>query len=232
MKKLDIQEEIFDRYVDDETEGLAALEPGVKFEGGKLVIDKDKVEEDKRKADDLRTFEVLKEIGNSIFDCIQFTIDVPSLNENGRLPVLDLNLRVVNNQFEHEFFEKPCTSETVISYTSAHSRKMKMSVLVEEGVRRLKNHSRGLDWEKSRQFMETRKLRRSGYPETMRHEVIKAAVDRFEKMCREEDQGIQPIHRPRSWKEEERRRPKEMERTTGHQTRSHPLLSSTQQPAT
>ena len=62
-----------------------------------MVIDKDKVEEDKRKADDLRTFEVLKEIGNSIFDCIQFTIDVPSLNENGRLLVLDLNLRVGNN---------------------------------------------------------------------------------------------------------------------------------------
>ena len=85
LRKLDIQEEIFDRYVDDETEGLAALEPGVKFEGGKLVIDEDKVEEDKAKADDLRTFEVLKDIGNSIFDCIQFTIDVPSLNENGRL---------------------------------------------------------------------------------------------------------------------------------------------------
>ena len=67
-----------------------------------------------------------------------------------------------------------------------------MSVLVEEGVRRLRNHSRGLDWEKSRQVMENwcRKLRNSGYPETMRHEVIKAAVDRFEKMCHEEDQGI------------------------------------------
>ena len=84
---------------------------------------------------DQRTFELLKDIGNSIFECIQFTIDVPSLNENGKLPVLDLNLRVVNDQFEHEFFEKPCTSETVIPYTSAHSRKMKMSVLVEEGVR-------------------------------------------------------------------------------------------------
>ena len=133
----------------------------------------------------------MKDIGNSIFDCIQFTIDVPSLNENGRLPVLDLNLRVANNKFEHEFFQKPCTSEIVIPYTSAHSRKMKMSVLVEEGVRRLRNHSRGLEWERSRQVMEewSRKLRRSGYPETMRHEVIKASVDRYEKMCLEEDDG-------------------------------------------
>ena len=65
------------------------------------------------------------------------------------LPVLDLNLKVVNGRFEHGFFEKPCTSETVIPYTSAHSRKMKMSVLVEEGVRRLRNHSRELEWERS-----------------------------------------------------------------------------------
>ena len=222
LRKLDIQEEIFDRYVDDETEGLAAIDPGVRFEDGKLVMDEDKVEEDETKADDQRTFEVLKDIGNSIFECIQFTIDVPSLNENGRLPVLDLNLRVINNQFEHEFFEKPCTSEIVIPYTSAHSRKMKMSVLVEEGVRRLRNHTRGLEWERSRQVMEdwSRKLRRSGYPATMRHEVIKAAVDRYERMCVEEDEGVRPIHRPRSWKEKERRREKELKRTNWHQSKA------------
>ena len=104
LRKLDIQEEIFDRYVDEETEGLAAIDPGVRFEGGKLVRNEEKIEEDEGKAEDVRTFEILKDIGNSIFECIQFTIDVPSLNENGRLPVLDLNLRVVNDQLEHEFF--------------------------------------------------------------------------------------------------------------------------------
>ena len=93
----------------------------------------------------------------------------------------------------------------VIPYTSAHSRKMKMSVLVEEGVRRLRNHTRGLEWVRSSQVMEewSRKLRRSGYPETMRHEVIKASVDRFEKICQEEDDGTRPIHQPRSWREVE-----------------------------
>ena len=71
----------------------------------------------------------------------------------------------------------------MIPYTSAHSRKMKMAVLVEEGLR---NHTRGLEWERSRKVMEdwSRKLRRSGYPATMRHEVIKAAVDRYERRMR------------------------------------------------
>ena len=222
LRKLDIQGEIFDRYVDDELEGLAAVDPGVRFEGGELVMDEDRVEEDQLLAADERTFRLLKDIGNSIFDCIQFTIDVPSLNENGKLPVLDVNLEVVDGKIEHGFFKKPCTSEIVIPYTSAHSRKMKLSVLVEEGLRRLRNHSRGLEWERSRKVMEdwSRKLRRSGYPATMRHEVIKAAVDKYEKMCMEEDEGVRPIHRPRSWKEKERRREKELKRTNWHQSKA------------
>ena len=138
LKKLDIREEIFDRYVDDELEGLAAVEPGVRFEEGKLIVKEDKIEEDRLLEADERTFRLLRDIGNSIFKCIQFTIDVPSLNENGRLPVLDLNVEVVDGKIKHGFFQKPCTSEIVIPFNSAHSRKMKMSVLVEEGVRRLR----------------------------------------------------------------------------------------------
>ena len=76
--------------------------------------------------------------------------------------MLDVNLEVVGGKIEHEFFKKPCISEVVIPYTSAHSRKMKMAVLVEEGLR---NHTRGLEWERSRKVMEdwSRKLWRSGH---------------------------------------------------------------------
>ena len=59
-----------------------------------------------------------------------------------------------NGSIEHGHFEKACSSEVVIPYTSAHSRKMKMSIMVEEGVRRLRNAARGLDWERSRAVME------------------------------------------------------------------------------
>ena len=75
----------------------------------------------------------------------------------------------MNNQIFHEFYEKPCASKMVIPYKSAHSRKMKMAVLVEEVVRRMRNASRGLDAEVTRRVMAewSRKLRRSGYPETV-----------------------------------------------------------------
>ncbi len=113
---------------------------------------------------------------------------------------------VKDNQLTHEHYEKPCAAKMVIPFSSAHSRKMKMAVLVEEGVRRLRNTARGLDEEKRRSVMEkwSKKLRRSGYPATWRHEVIKAAYEKFDKMCEDEDNGVRPIHRPREWKERER----------------------------
>ena len=109
---------------------------------------------------------------------------------------MDLNLKVVNGRFEHGFFEKPCTSETVIPYTSAHSRKMKMSVLVEEGVRRLRNHSRELEWERSRQVMEdwSRKLRKSGYPATMRREEEGKGVEEVKLAPEQGKAGVCPSH--------------------------------------
>ena len=71
-----------------------------------------------------------------------------------------------------------------------------MAVLVEEGLRRLRNTSRGLDWERSRVVMEkwSQKLRRSGYPKTMRHQVIKTSLQKWDKLCEEEDAGIRPVH--------------------------------------
>ena len=37
IKRLKLEHELFKRYVDDETESLAAVDPGVRFVGGKLV---------------------------------------------------------------------------------------------------------------------------------------------------------------------------------------------------
>ena len=63
----------------------------------------------------------------------------------------------------------------------------------------------------------SRKLQRSGYPFTVRHEVIKTACEKWERMCQEEDRGGRPIHRPREWKKKERRLEKEKKRSNWHQ---------------
>ena len=219
LEKLELKNELFETYVDDTTDVIAAVDPGVRFDGEKLVRHDELVEVDKTVPEDKRTMEVLKDIANTIYDCVQFTVDCPSNNDSGKVPVLDLNVYIRGDQIVHEFYEKPCASKMVIPYSSAHSKKMKMAVLVEEGLRRLRNTSRGLEQEESRRVMAiwSRKLKRSGYPATVRHEVIKTACEKWEKMCNDEDSGGRPIFRPRGWKKEERRLQKERKATNWHQ---------------
>ena len=133
LNELGLKNELFEGYVDDTTDVLVAVDPGVKFDGEKLVKDNDKVEEDEQIPEDKRTMEILKDIANTIYKCVQFTVDCPSKYLDGKVPVLDLQVYTRNNQIYHEFYEKPCASKMVIPYKSAHSRRMKMTVLVEEG---------------------------------------------------------------------------------------------------
>ena len=66
-------------------------------------------------------------------------------------------------------------------------------------------------WNEKRGVMEdwARKLRTSGYPATTRHQVIKEAVKKYEKICVVEDEGGRPVHRAREWQQAARRLDKE-----------------------
>jgi hypothetical protein len=121
---------------------------------------------------------------------------------------------------KYQFYEKPCSNKFVIPYHSAHSNKMKMSVIVEEGLRRMRNCSRGMDFEVRREVMErwSRKLQRSGYPATVRHQAIREAIDKFERICKVEDAGGRPIRRAREWQKSARRLDKEMNAVSWHKT--------------
>ena len=141
LKELEIRNEVFEVYVDDTTDVLAAIDPGVRFDGERLVKHEELVDDDKKIPEDKRTLNLLKDIANTIYDCVQFTVDCPSSHQEEKVPVLDLKVYSKDDQILHEFYEKPCASKMVIPYQSAHSRKMKMAVLVEEGVRRLRNAS-------------------------------------------------------------------------------------------
>ena len=119
---------------------------------------------------------------------------------------------------KYQFYEKPCASKFAIPSNSAHSSKMKKAVLVEEGLRRMRNCSRGMDGHVVRTVMGrwAKKLQRSGYPQTVRHQVIKEAVDKYENMCEVEDAGGRQVHRARKWQKAARRLEKERKVSTWH----------------
>ena len=55
----------------------------------------------------------------------------------------------------------------------------------------------------------------------MRHEVIKTDCEKYDRMCEEEDKGGRPVHRPREWREKERRREKELKLSNWHKTKKN-----------
>ena len=129
--------------------------------------------------DDKRTFEELRNIANTIYQCARFTTDTPSSHEEEMCPILDLQVAIgVDGLICCKFFSKPCANKIFIPDKSADSKQIKMTVLVEEGLRRLRNCSRGMEWSERRMVMEewARKLRRSVYSETIRHQVVKEAI--------------------------------------------------------
>ena len=181
LKNLKIELDLYKRFVDDITPALVSLDPGVRFEGDKMRVKHELVESEQTLTGDMRTMVELAKIAGTIYECLDFTSDCPSTQGEGKVPVLDLQLYVSEHgKLLHEFYEKPVVCKSVIPYKSAHILRMKKAVMVEEGLRRLRNHSRGMDWQASRGCMEkwARKLKKSGYPETFRHQVIKAAVDK------------------------------------------------------
>ena len=79
------------------------------------------IEEGDQISDDERTMKILADITNTIYKCVQLTVDYPSNNEDKMVPVLDLKVAVNENKLVHEFYEKPCAAKMVIPSSSTHS---------------------------------------------------------------------------------------------------------------
>ena len=83
-------------------------------------------------------------------------------------------------------------------------------------MRRLRNTKREIPWERKTEILSefSHKLMVSGYNERFRYDVIKSAVEGYDKQCRWADAGTVPLHRPRDFDEENRRKKKLMSKTS------------------
>ena len=191
-KKAGINIHLYKRYVDDTFVVLKSINKGWKYDpnSGKLVFQPEL--ENSQTPDDLYTFLVLQEIANSINVDIQMDADIASNHQDGHLPVLDLELKVVDNKVKYLFYSKPCSSPFTILYRSALSAKQKRETLLQEGLRRLRNCS--IDTEVNivseimSQYMY--QLHISGYDLKFRHTILKGILDRREKLNQNVANGI------------------------------------------
>ena len=186
---IDVQTNLYERYVDDINIMLKKVTPGARYVDGRLVITKESIDIDQGKKDDEITFEFIKTVGNSIHRSIQLEVDVPSNYEDGKLPILDLKVwigQVENNVYKviHEHYTKEIASKYVIDQKSAMSMQQKRPILTQMCLKVLLNNSEYLDEIKKKEKVEffMRRMQASGYNSKMRYEILKSAMNAYDKI--------------------------------------------------
>ena len=121
LKSFNINLYLYKRYVDDINLAMEAIGKEYEYHDGELKIRSAQKQTNEIENDDKRTFEIIQEIGNDIHHSIQLTTDVPSNNEDGKVPILDLKCWIEKRHTEnsakhiilHEHYIKEVSSKTV-----------------------------------------------------------------------------------------------------------------------
>ena len=127
------------------------------------------------------------------------------------MPILDMKMAINSkNEVVYCFYRKPQSNKFTMMARSALPDRVKRSTMSNEALRRLLCCSSNLEDDKKVKVMEdfARMLRRSGYSEKFRFEVISDALRGHQKMKKREEEGGQPVDRPRDfgWEEEKEKR--------------------------
>ena len=205
-RKLEWDLHMMRRYVDDSNSVTDIMPPGARFNNGKVVIKNEFVEDDKKIAPDKRTAMVIQEVANSLFPFIQMEIDCPSMNETKKVPILDLQVSVVNNKVEYQHYRKPCASFLTTLAKSAMPYKAKKVSLVQEVVRIHRNTSRRLPEDVRNTSLSefSFRLKESGYNCKERLSIIQRGTEAYHKQVKRDEEGTCPLYRPKDYQSEER----------------------------
>ena len=213
LEELGINIIIYERFKDDITIVAEALERGSKLMGDKIIKDEEKKKLDSLKEDEEISMEIIQEVAESIDDIVKFTVDLPSKHENGKIAILDIEAKInkdEGNRIEYEFYEKPSKNKRVILENSALPFKQKRTILTQECLRRLRNTMVDLGEETRNKHLDNYmlKLKNSGYSIKFRTDILDSALNAFEKIMKDDKEGIKPLFRDREWNKEERAKDK------------------------
>ena len=111
----------------------------------------------------------------------------------------------------YQHYQKPMANRQVIDSESALSSGCKKSVHINEVVRRILNTSPRLEWcdhaaPEITDYM--LRMKAAGYDEAYRKRTLQKALTIYDRMKKEDSEGLKPINRPRDWQTEEREKSK------------------------
>ena len=111
----------------------------------------------------------------------------------------------------YQHYEKSMANRQVVHEQSALSAGCKQAVHTNEIVRRILNTSANLEWSTYVAPAVTDYMARmssAGYDELYRKRTLQKSLKIFDRMTRDDHNGIRPINRPKDWQREERTRTK------------------------
>ena len=172
---------------------------------------------------DKHTLEMVKNIGNSITNCIQLELDCPSNHDDKKLPILDMKVwpeqrkrkYELQNEYTvtikhtvilHEFYQKDIASKTVTHANSAMSHADVRSILTQDTLRVLLRCSPLLPWDQVLPHVNQMMMRMqfSGHKEQFRKEIVLSAMKAYDTIRDKDKKGTQPMYRPKNWNYKER----------------------------
>ena len=89
LRDLGIDPSLYKRYVDDVNVSTDEIEEGMTYESGAQIQNQGGVESEIEP--DMRTFNIIRDVGNELHSSIQLTRDVPSKHTDKKVPILDFN---------------------------------------------------------------------------------------------------------------------------------------------
>ena len=113
LARLEIRRKLYTRYIDDQNIVVEELEPGSRYnrEEEKIEIIEELIERDMEEPGDKRTFEIVRQVGDSLEEMIKLTADYPSNHVTGRVPILDMEVWISRDEegvskIRRSFYEK------------------------------------------------------------------------------------------------------------------------------
>ena len=188
LKKLEMIPDVYTRFKDDIEIVIESLEKGSKLtDDGRIIVDETKKENDEERSDNKVTMDIVQQIANSVNPMIKLTVETPCNFKDGKMPVLDIKVRINENEMnriDFEQYEKPTKNPRVILASSALSFKKKRTILTQEGLRRLRNTKRELGPQIQTKYLNLfmLSLMKSGYSQKFRQEILDSVLKAYQKM--------------------------------------------------
>jgi hypothetical protein len=204
---------MYKQYVDDIDICSLKVQTGTRLVNDKLEWTEAWQLEDIQtgKNNDQVTIEIIRQIGDTVYDFIKLTSECPSDNQSGYVPILDLQCKVVKNRIVHKFYEKPMNTRYCILRKSACGERTKFTTLVQETIRRMRNCCENVPETEKEEILQdwVLKMRRSGYSGRYRQKVLVAADGIMKQKVKDDLEGKVPLYRGKDYKAKERRLKKE-----------------------